>query len=698
MTYRAEIDGLRAIAVISVILFHAGLKAFSGGFIGVDIFFVISGYLITQSILTAMAGETFSLAHFYERRARRILPALFLILLISFWLAWLWLRPSDMQDFAKSLIAAPTFTSNFLFWLEAGYWSTASELKPLLHTWTLAIEAQFYCMFPLFLVLIQRFHQRWRLRALILLTITSLVIAQWGAYTLPTANFFLLPSRFWELGLGALIAIRLLNQKTIRYPLFSFELVNQTLRNELFSLLGLILIGYVILTFDETVPFPSFFTLLPTVGTGLIIAFATNKTRVGKLLGTPVLVRLGLISYSAYLWHYPLFAFARHLSLGVPHQGIFLALALLSLPLAYLSWRYVEQPFRNRRLISRKTVIILGLIGTIGFLQVGIAGQLTAGFSDRLTRRQFVAGPTEKVIPPALATHLQNGSVEHFFTPTSIDQIQLTAFEEPLKPQQKWSENHGFGLSPACDGALTLMPDCRTSEEPEILIWGDSFAMHLIPGILASNPEAKIIQMTKSVCGPFFDMAPVSAPNYPVSWAQECLEFTAKVREWLNKSNTIKYAVLSSPFSQYMLDDETVLLRNGELAPADMDLAVQAFETTLSELQSLGIGPIVFSPPPANEIDLGRCLARAEWMGVNLDRCDFQEASMSDKRRLVYQFLDIIQQNYRVLRLDQLTCHQARCKTHFDNVWLYRDARHFTDEGVAVLGKKYDFYKIITGY
>lgn len=696
--YRAELDGLRAIAVISVMLFHAGFEAFAGGFVGVDVFFVISGYLITTIILLALERGSFSLLDFYERRARRILPALFLVTFVALFWAWLWLRPADMQDFAQSLIAVPLFSSNILFWLETGYWGAASELKPLLHTWTLAIEAQFYLLFPLYLMVMWRFHKRWALRFLMLLTALSFAIAQWGAYTFPSANFFLLSSRFWELGLGALIAFPLLYQKPQLHPPFSYEAVNQWLRNEFLSLLGLLLIGYAVVTFDETVPFPSLFALLPTVGTALIIGFASSATLIGRLLSTPALVGLGLISYSAYLWHYPLMAFARHRSLTAPNDWVLLGLAVLSLPLAYLSWHYIEKPFRSRQWISRQTIFIFGLVGTIALVQIGITGQLTQGFSDRVARRQTQSQAIAPFLPSALVSRIQTGSVEQFFTPTSLDQIPLTAIDTQWHAQAKWDATHGFGLSTFCDGPLTLVPECRTSDEPEILVWGDSFAMHLVPGILASNPEAKIIQMTKSVCGPFFDVAPIAEPDYPVRWAQECLAFTAKVREWLQSSKTLKYAVLSSPFSQYLLDEETLLLRNGELVKANMDFAIQAFKSTLVELQALGINPIVFSPPPSNDLDLGRCLARAEWVGVALDNCDFQEDMMSPKRRLVYEFLDVIQQSHRVLRLDQLICQNARCKTHFDDVWIYRDARHFSDEGVAFLGKKYDFYRIITGH
>ena len=189
MKYRAEIDGLRAIAVVPVILFHAGFEQFSGGFVGVDVFFVISGYLITTIILSEKESGTFSLINFYERRARRILPALFLVMFVSLPFAWIWLMPSDMKDFSQSLVAVSTFSSNILFWRETGYWGTTNELKPLLHTWSIAVEEQYYIFFPIFLMLMWRFRKRWILNSFMLITVISLLASQWGAYNKPSTNF-----------------------------------------------------------------------------------------------------------------------------------------------------------------------------------------------------------------------------------------------------------------------------------------------------------------------------------------------------------------------------------------------------------------------------------------------------------------------------------------------------------------------------
>jgi peptidoglycan/LPS O-acetylase OafA/YrhL len=352
MKYRSEIDGLRVIAVIPVILFHAGLSTFSGGFVGVDVFFVISGYLITTIILSEMEQGKFSLLAFYERRARRILPALFLVMLVSLPFAWFWLLPKDMKDFSQSLVAVSSFSSNFLFWRESGYWDTASELKPLLHTWSLAVEEQYYVLFPLFLMLMWNYRKRWILGAFILIAGTSLATAQWGAYYKPSAAFYLLPTRGWELAIGAGIAFYFLYRKQAIRTLLSHKLIDEVL-----GLLGLMMIGYGIFVFDETTPFPGFYALVPTIGAGLIILFSSSQTMVGRLLGSKPLVALGLISYSAYLWHQPLLAFTRHGRHGMIvdlSEMTYAIIAFLSFPFAYLSWKYVEQPFRNGNGLSRK--------------------------------------------------------------------------------------------------------------------------------------------------------------------------------------------------------------------------------------------------------------------------------------------------------------------------------------------------------
>ena len=298
MRYRAEIDGLRAFAVIPVILFHAGFSSFSGGFVGVDVFFVISGYLITSIIVLDLQQGKFSVLNFYERRARRILPALFCVLISCLPLAWLVLYPRDLKEFSDSLIAVAVFASNIYFWRSSSYFDTASELKPLLHTWSLAVEEQYYTIVPIILIIAWRCGRRW-IGLGLAIAVLSLLMAQWGSHNAPSLTFYLLPTRFWELLLGAAVAYYFTSMRP-------GEEINARLR-QVGSAIGLCCIMYSIVFFDKQTPFPSFYTLIPTVGAVLIISYANNQTLVGRLLSNKLMVGIGLISYSAYLWHQPIF-------------------------------------------------------------------------------------------------------------------------------------------------------------------------------------------------------------------------------------------------------------------------------------------------------------------------------------------------------------------------------------------------------
>jgi peptidoglycan/LPS O-acetylase OafA/YrhL len=374
MRYRPEIDGLRALAVIPVILFHAGFQSFSGGFVGVDVFFVISGYLITTIIIAEKYAGNFSLVNFYERRARRILPALFFVMFVSLPFAWMWLFPSDLKSFSQSLVAVSLFGSNILFWHTSGYFDTATELKPLLHTWSLAVEEQYYVLFPIFLMLTWKLGKRWIVSLLVLAAFASLMAAQWGSIYKPWATFYLLPTRGWEILIGAFIAF---------YPNWRTKVISRSSIRQLGSISGLLLIAFAILEFDRSTPYPSLYTLIPTVGTASIILFATHETLVGKLLGAKLPVFVGQISYSAYLWHQPLIAFARHRTVGEPSKQLLASLAVLALLLAYFSWKFVELPCRNKALVSRREIFASGALCSVCFVAIGMAGYLYGGFPNR---------------------------------------------------------------------------------------------------------------------------------------------------------------------------------------------------------------------------------------------------------------------------------------------------------------------------
>ena len=377
MKYRPEIDGLRAIAIIPVILFHVGFNTFSGGYTGVDVFFVISGFLITTIIYSELEKNTFSIINFYERRSRRILPLLFFVLVTTIPFAWISLFQVDLVDYFESLISTSLFYSNFLFAFEANYFDASVDLKPLLHTWSLSVEEQYYIFFPIFMIALWRLNlKKVIIPTLILLSVSSFILSEWASISYPKHNFFLLPSRFWELACGAVLSI------AIKKSLLS-KLQNNSTLSEILSIIGflLIIIGFFII--KEDTRFPSSFTLFPTLGTVLVIGFASQKNLIGRMLSLRFFVFIGLISYSAYLWHHPLIAFTKHLTSSEQSFTQKVLLSTLVIPLSYLSWKYIENPFRNKKKFSRKFIFIFSAIGSISIICVGYIGIMNNGFPNR---------------------------------------------------------------------------------------------------------------------------------------------------------------------------------------------------------------------------------------------------------------------------------------------------------------------------
>jgi peptidoglycan/LPS O-acetylase OafA/YrhL len=393
LKYRQEIDGLRALAVIPVILFHAGFEIFSGGYVGVDVFFVISGYLITSIILADKDAGNFTFIGFYERRSRRILPALFFVILCCLPFAWIWMLPSQIKEFSESIMAVSVFVSNFLFWRESGYFAPAAELKPLLHTWSLAIEEQFYVLYPIFIVLFWKFGKRFLVSMISLGLLVSLALAQFGGNinisppfiepnfqftAMPYSSFYLTPTRAFELMMGALTAFYLYGEKDRMVK------TNSSVR-QIAGISGLLLLIYAILEFNNSTPFPSLFTLVPTIGAVLLIIFASPYTLVGQLLSHRILVGIGLVSYSAYLWHHPLFAFARLRSINEPSLWVFGALCVAAMVLAYFSWRYIERPFRNKNFFNRKQIYGSAIAATLVMAGLGYLGHYYKGYPERFS-------------------------------------------------------------------------------------------------------------------------------------------------------------------------------------------------------------------------------------------------------------------------------------------------------------------------
>lgn len=485
MKYRSEIDGLRAVAVVPVILFHAGFEVFSGGFAGVDIFFVISGYLITSIIASELEKGKFSILTFYERRARRILPALFFMLFSCLPFAWMWLNPEDMKDFAQSLIAVSTFLSNILFWRETGYFATAAELKPLLHTWSLAVEEQYYIFFPLLLMATWRFGVRWVVGIIAVLFFVSLALGHWSAEHHPSTAFFWLHTRAWELFVGVFAAFYLKH-------LVSFhEGLNPKIHQTL-SLVGLALVAYSIFVFDKNTAFPGFPALVPTVGTFLIILFATKGTWVNSLLSMKGFIAIGLISYSAYLWHQPLMVFARHRSLTEPSELLMGFLCLVTLFMAYVSWRFVEQPFRVKQTTSRNFVFGVGAVLGAITIAVGAWGHLTNGFSGRVDpiklaildaataspKRESCHSNKDKPIAPENACRYVEGEAEWAVFGDSHTVELSYALAKELAPTGKGVQHFSFSECAPTYGRNLATP-CA--------LWADQSLTYLLENESLSN-------------------------------------------------------------------------------------------------------------------------------------------------------------------------------------------------------------------
>jgi peptidoglycan/LPS O-acetylase OafA/YrhL len=365
MKYRPDIDGLRTIAVLSVIVYHAKIsmgnavlgnwQLLPGGYLGVDIFFVISGYLITTLLMTELAASgRISFMHFYERRVRRLLPGLLVVMLASLPFAWKFLLPQQLVDFSNSLIFSLAFSSNFYWDFSLHQYESESALfLPFLHTWSLAVEEQYYIVFPLLLVVIYRWGRQYLARILTLLLVLSLVYAQWMTGRDASFSFYMMPTRFWELLVGSLLALAQLN---------NFTGNPNRLWQRAMPSLGLLMVVGSLVSFDFDMHHPGFITLIPVVGTVLIICFRTDRDWVTCALSRPAMVYFGLLSYSLYLWHYPIFAFGRMVAAGVSptiaQKGSWIVLTLL---LSVLSYHLVEKPFRSKRISRRVLILVLCL-------------------------------------------------------------------------------------------------------------------------------------------------------------------------------------------------------------------------------------------------------------------------------------------------------------------------------------------------
>ncbi len=454
--YRPDIDGLRAVAVLSVVLYHAGVPFLPGGFVGVDIFFVISGYLITRIIAREIAEKRFSIVTFYERRTRRIFPALFVMLAVSFVAASMIALPAEFKEFGDSLTAATFFVSNIYFWQTADYFGGPAHLKPLLHTWSLAVEEQFYIVFPLLLLALTRWARGHLFRVLVAVTALSFAASLWAVAAKPNAAFYLLPTRFWELMAGALVALG------------AVPAISDHRWANVFAATGLVLIACAVLFFSSATAFPGAAALLPVLGAALVIhaGTTTQDTVAARLLSMRPMVFVGLLSYSLYLWHWPVLAFARMARGEMLAPSETALLVAVSFVLAVLSWRFVEKPFRERRIAAKRVPLFRAASAAMAaMLAIGVFANATDGWPQR----------HDDYAPPAIA---------------GLERMNLaTCFLKEDQPATAWA------------GADT----CRNGDasKPRIFLWGDSFAAHLVPGLADElGHRFQTVQYTAGGCPP----------------------------------------------------------------------------------------------------------------------------------------------------------------------------------------------------
>lgn len=659
MHYRREIDGLRAVAVIPVILFHAGFRVFSGGFVGVDVFFVISGYLIASLIVADQDAGVFTLLEFYERRARRILPALFAVMFACLPFAWLWLFPPDLQRFSQSLIAVSGFASNMWFWHSGGYFDTANELKPLLHTWSLAVEEQYYLLFPLFLIVTRRLGKRWVVFLLVVAALVSFALTQsafnreqdwlvyhrvpgarsaialWDAiapktYTwnqddpLLPSRFYLLHARAWELLSGALLAFYIPKQNTG---------VRHAVASQVGSATGLLLIAYAVLSFDKTTA-PGVHALIPISGACLIIASATPRTLVGRLLGSRLFVGVGLISYSAYLWHQPLFAFARHRSLEEPGARLFGALSAATLVLAYLTWKYVETPFRERHRVSRTQVFAYGASCSVLFAAIGSIGYFSGGFPSRL--------------PDALADVLR-GRANTNPRQSSCDAAAAAQVRNPANACVFGSDSNVVGV---------VVGDSHA----------DALAYSLGEAFEKRNMGIKEMAYSGAAFG---DLE--GTPG-----------FQSEAYEVIRADSSLKYVVLASRWTLYFRD----------VTPPQIDATTQGFVKAVTTYLKLDRRVFLVYPVPETGFQLLARSAKEVFFGRYISVPDLSSSYLAyktDKKvTATIDALDRIGEHANLIRIkpDKILCDtlvKNRCVVENNGVRLYYDDNHLSNTGARLV-------------
>jgi len=631
--FRTDIQVLRGLAVSLVLLYHASLGLFPGGFLGVDIFFVISGYLITGLVKKGIEDDSFRFVDFYFRRAKRLLPAAYVTFLITALVAPFVLNAQELKDLTAQVFGALSFSANVVLFLQSGYFSSAAELKPLLHVWSLSIEEQYYLLLPAFLVFMPR---KYWIHGAILLFVTSLGLCLVLLTVKPVATFYLLPMRGWELGIGSLAAIMATQLQRLK---------------QLFAVLfwPAVSILVVIPVIPTGLPHPGLDAILVCLATVIVILRRhplLETSRISRLLA-----RVGDVSYSLYLAHWPPFAFLKNATVGpITLMENLLTLAL-GIGLGILLYRFVELPTRRLRLQPSRRFVLSGLAASFGVLGV----------------------------PVVLANTPSTG------------------------PDYAHIRRPNDGFAAVCAFETNFMPraECRNSDQPSVMVWGDSYAMHLVPGIVGSTDRG-VIQATRGNCGPFANLAPLSNIFYLRPWATACLDFNRSVLDYLAQTSSIKTVVLSSPFNQYLKQYDgkhhwrTLSVVDG--VPVEqggsVDLLVAAMVETIQRLRAQGKNVVIVAPPPSSGFNVGACLERKAQgklvIGAPSGDCNIPVAAYQEFFALTKEFLLRVQKERGAIMVsfDSLLCDSSRCVTQLDGKLLYVDSGHLTHDGSLLLAHK----------
>jgi peptidoglycan/LPS O-acetylase OafA/YrhL len=647
---RVDIQALRGLAVLLVILYHTKLGNITGGYLGVDIFFVLSGYLITTLIATDIQRQNFKIQNFYFRRAKRLLPAAYTTFAVTAILAPWFLNQLELKDLAYQIIGAVTFTGNIVLWQQAGYFEGAADLKPLLHVWSLAIEEQYYFLLPFILLYMKP--TRW-LKLTVILAVLSLMLCVVGLNWKPVATFYLLPTRAWELLIGSIGALWSIKNMSIEGGLVK-KIINILYVPSLLSIIFLPL-------FPLNSAHPGINALIVCVATIVVILkkdLILNQSYPAKLFA-----KVGDYSYSLYLVHWPIISFMKNAWVG-PAQEVPLQFRLITLCLsfgvAYLLYNFVENPIRQNKFNLSKP-----LLGKVLLASVALSS----------------------IIPIAM-------------------------YVMPVQTNFKEIRRANYGFSQKCEykEGFTAEQECQSSTEPNLMVWGDSFAMHLVPGIAQQWTRGGVIQATKSQCGPFIELAPkhITKPEFDdfmdQNWSEKCIKFNESVIEFIKKSTSIKTVVLSSPFIQYVTQENyqfvTVNGAGFSNVPASIGLAEAALNRTIDELRSAGKKVVVVAPPPSSGMNIGGCLERKLSQTVafgGTEDCSVALNAYNSKQKNVFNFLESVSKkaNIEIIRFDDLLCSASKCVTYLEQTILYRDTGHLSYDGSVLLAKKINFEKVI---